>query len=113
MGLRQEIRHWATKVKHQKELRMSKFSGIDGGFLTDPKRNQTCHKIPHMWEGRPAVHKQIKRGAFPLFFSEKGKRVIPWKKDNLGIKNPVTTSCWERYRYSECIQVYTFKFFLA
>jgi len=43
MGLKQEIRHRAKKVKYQKELRMSKFPGIDGGFLTDLKRKGTCH----------------------------------------------------------------------
>jgi hypothetical protein len=76
MGLRQEIRHWATKVKYQKELRMSKFTGIDGGFLTDLKRKGTCHRIPHKWEARPTAFQPGYRGTFPLFFSEKGKRII-------------------------------------
>jgi hypothetical protein len=71
MGLRQEIRQRAMKVKHQKELRMSKFTGINGGFLTDLKRNQTCHRIPHKWEGRPSVHSQITWGAFPLLFQKR------------------------------------------
>ena len=59
------------KVKHRKELRMSEFSGIDGGFLTDLKRKGTCHKIPHKWEGRPSAFQSDYLGSLPTIFFER------------------------------------------
>ncbi len=66
------------KVKYQKELRMSKFTGIDGGFLTDRKRKGTCHRIPYMWEGRPTAFSQVTGDPSHHFF-EWGERIIPGK----------------------------------
>ncbi len=45
------------KVKHGKGLGMSEIFEIDGGFLTDLKKEGTCRRIPHN-------------------FSERGERII-------------------------------------
>jgi hypothetical protein len=42
---RQEIKE-GTKFK--KELRITKISEIDGGFLMGREKDLTCHRIPHL-----------------------------------------------------------------
>jgi len=59
-GLTQEIKQWAMKVKHRKELRVSDIFQTNGGFLTDLENKGTCHRIPPN-------------------FSERGERAIPGK----------------------------------
>jgi hypothetical protein len=35
-----------------------------------------------------------------------GREDYPIERSSLGIKNPVTTSCWERYRYGKTFHAY-------
>jgi len=52
-------------------------------------------KIVGKWEGRPTVFQSGYQGAFPLFFPEEGRGLIPGKRGNLETKNHVNLLPWD------------------
>jgi hypothetical protein len=88
---------------------MSKFPEIVGGSLTDLRRNQTCHKIPHKWEGRPIVFQPDYLGSLLTIFFARVRGSLPGGKEGSRIKNPLTTSSWKRYRYRKIIRAYSIR----
>jgi hypothetical protein len=49
---RQDGQEIKRRTKFEKELGICGIFGIGGGFLAGPKRNRTCHRIPHKEERR-------------------------------------------------------------
>jgi len=69
------------KVKHPKELRISEFSESNGGVVVDLKRNWTCHKIPHTWEGTPPVFQSGIGEPSHNFFKDGGRGRLRRRSD--------------------------------
>ena len=61
---RQDGQEIKRRSKFEKELGICEFFAIGGGFLAGPKRNRTCHRIPHKEERRRRCGYEGEKGNF-------------------------------------------------
>jgi hypothetical protein len=64
----------ARRIRTTKILRKPEIGRDDRETLKSLRRNWTCHRIPHTWEGTPPVFQLGYQGAFPLFFQNGERR---------------------------------------